>query len=126
MIKFIFFIHRDSGERGIFFKQFIDRINPALTIVFFQDFTGFEAYLKKTPDFQNKEVFILFADSMARLNSLYTFIDLFEGRRLLLVAPDTRSETTSKVLKFWPRFFTHIQDNYDDFCSVIKKIAIKG
>ena len=125
MLKFNLFIHHDSGDNGIFFKQSIERINPAIKIELFLDFTSFEVYLKKPYDFKNNEVFILFADSIERLNRLYTFINFFEGKRLLLVAPDERSETTSKVLKFWPRFFTYIRDNYEDFCSVIKKIAIK-
>jgi len=123
MIKFILFIHHDSGNHGILFKQSIGKINPAINMDFFQDFTSFEVYLKKTVDFQNKEIFTLFADSVMRLGRLYTLIDFFEGKRLLIVSPDSRASTTSKVLKFWPRFFTHIQDNYGDLCSVIQKIA---
>ena len=39
----------------------------------------------------------------------------------MVVGPDEKPETKLKILKLFPRFFTHIQDNYDDLCAVIKK-----
>lgn len=68
-----------------------------------------------------RKLYILFVDSKARLNKLMTFINLLDSRRLLVVGPDEKPETKLKILKLFPRFFTHIQDNYDDLCAVIKK-----
>jgi len=124
MLKIILFIHSDSGDSGKLFKQAIDRIAIVSTVNLFQDFNSFKIHLITPVDFKNKEIFILFADSEARLNKLSVFIDLLEGKRLLLVAPDRKPETTSKILKFLPRFFTYINDDYDDLCAVIKKIII--
>jgi len=125
MLKLILFIDYESGDNGKLFKQAIDRIGLLKTVNIFQDFNSFKMHLIKPDDFKNKEILILFADSEARLNKLSAFINLLEGKRLLLVAPDRKSETTSKILKFHPRFFTHIKDDYDDLCAVIKKIIIK-
>lgn len=123
MLKLILFIHYDSGNKGKLFKQAIGRIDMLNTDNVFKDLNSFKNYLINPYDFKNKEIIVLFADSKARLTKLSAFINLLEGKRLLLVAPDQTPETTSKTLKFMPRFFTYIKDDYDDLCAVIKKMG---
>ncbi len=122
MVKLIIFIHQDSGDSGKLFKKAVDQVDKDVSFELYQDFADFEAHLLRSGKFNIRTFYILFVDSKARLNKLTTFINLLDGRRLLVVGPDEKRETKSKVLKLFPRFFTHIQDNYDDLCAVIKKM----
>jgi len=122
MVKLIIFIHQDSGDHGKLFKKAVDQIDKDVSFDLYQDFASFEAHLLRSGKFTTRRLYILFIDSKARLNKLMTFINLLDGRRLLVVGPDEKPETTSKILKLFPRFFTHIKSNYDDLCAVIKKI----
>jgi len=122
MTKLIIFIHQDSGDSGKLFKKAVDQVDKDVSFELYQDFTSFEAHLLRTGKFSKQTLYILFVDSKARLNKLMTFINLLDGRRLLIVGPDKKPETTSKMLKLFPRFLTYLQSDYDDFCAVIKKM----
>lgn len=125
MIKLILFIHHDSGSEGKTFKRSMDQLDIQADIMLIQDFKTLEMHLIKPPDFVLSELFILLADSNNHLDHLFNFIELLKDKRLLLILPDNQPETISKAHKFWPRFFTYINHNYDDLCSVIKQIENK-
>ncbi len=121
-MSLILFIHQDSSKKGEILKTAISqKINGGnLTIV--KTFNAFKTRLKESPDFIEKEIFILLAESKNRLTELISLIDLLEGRLIILILPDESKATLSRATHFFPRFFTPVSKTYDDLCDVINKM----
>ncbi|MCP4550939.1 MAG: hypothetical protein GY834_02615, partial [Bacteroidetes bacterium] len=107
--------------KGENLKKIIDQKIKEHNIQTFQTFNSFKARLKKASNY-NKEVFILLADSKRRLSKLTSLIDLLENNRIVLIIPDDSKATVSTALQFFPRYFTIINDTYNDLCEVLIKM----
>ena len=123
-MNFILYIHRNASTKGETLKKIIDQNSKGIEIQTLQTFNAFKARVKQVSAYNN-EIFILLADSKKRLNKLTTLIDLLENKRIVLILPDESKETISVALQFIPRYFTFINDTYDDLCAVISKMANK-
>lgn len=82
-------------------------------------------YTLKQPGGFDQKVYVLLAESLRRLQELFCLIDLLDGRRIVLVLPDDAKTTVSIAHRFYPRFFTYINNNYDDLCAVLYKMTNK-
>ena len=120
-MNLILFIHKDSSFEGMNLKKNIDKKLKKFEIQILQTFNSFKARLKQVPDYY-KDVFIVFADSENRLTQLTSLIDLMDSKRILLILPDNSKTTLSIGHKFLPRYFTYVNENYDDLCAVVTKM----
>ncbi|MCP3875749.1 MAG: hypothetical protein GY699_21670 [Desulfobacteraceae bacterium] len=118
----VLFIDQDSSQNGKTFKKILYQHFKELEIQTLQTFNAFKARLKQASNY-DKEVFILFADSKSRLNQLISLIDLLESKRIVLIIPDDSKVTVSIALQFFPRYFTIINDTYNDLCDVLVKMT---
>ena len=118
----IIFIHKESAEKGDILKKAMEQNFHGTEIQIFKTMAALKANLKQVSKYSDKEIFILLADSEKRLTQLIPMIDVFEGRRLILILPNNSQATTSKAHKFFPRYFTYVSNNYDDLCSVLNKM----
>ena len=117
----IFFVHQNACKKGTAFKRAMEQNFKHLDIEFFQTFNVFKARLKQIPVY-DKEIYVLLADSKKRLKELTELIDLLEDRRIVLIIPDNSETTISTAHRFFPRFFTYLDDNYNDLYGVLNKM----
>ena len=118
----IFFVHQDASQKGAKFKKHMEQNFKSPEIEIFQTFNSFKARLKRVSIY-DKEIFVLLADSKNRLKELTSLIDLMEGKRIVLILPDDSDHTTSCAHQFFPRYFTYVNDTYDDLDAVLIKMA---
>jgi len=123
-MKLIVYIHQDSFTKGVVLKKVIEQNYEGFGIQIIQTFNAFKARLKKASNY-NQEIFILLADSKNRLIELTSLIDLLESKRIFLILPDDSKATLSQAHKFFPRYFTYVNDTYADLCAVITKMTNK-
>ena len=123
-MKLILFIHEDTAKNGLVLKKIIQQNFKQIETEVFLTFNAFKNRLKQV-SYYDREIFILLADSKKRLNELTSLIDLMDDKRILLILPDDSKSTVSMAHQFFPRFFTHITDTYDDLCSVLSKMTNK-
>lgn len=121
-MNLILFVHQDASHKGTIFKQRMEQNLKGLGIETFQTFNGFNARLKQVYNY-DKEIYVLLADSKDRLKQLTSLLDLLEGKRILLILPDDSDLTTAAAHHFFPRYFTYVNDTYDDLCAVILKMT---
>jgi hypothetical protein len=54
---------------------------------------------------------------------IYQKFNDMENKRIILILPDDSKAIIKAALKFYPRFFTYINDSYDDLCAVLTKMT---
>jgi hypothetical protein len=120
-MNLILYVHQDASEDGDTFKKIIAQNFSDVQIDSFHTFNMFKAKLKKK-SLYNEEIFILFAETENRLKELFRLIDLLENKRIILILPDQSKTTVSAALNFYPRYFTQINNSYNDLCAVLNKM----
>jgi len=120
-MNLILFAHQDSFNKGATFKRVMDQNFNKIEIQTFQTFNAFKARLKQVSIY-DREIYVLLADSKNRLKELTSLIDLLEGKRIILILPDDSKVSLFMAHQFFPRFFTYINDTYDDLCAVLIKM----
>ncbi|MBA3011038.1 MAG: hypothetical protein KKF12_03150 [Proteobacteria bacterium] len=122
MKKLLVFIHQTAGEKGKRFLSIIqDRIINA-TIETFHTLEAFEIKLKQKNPYFDQQILVLFVDTQVRLDQFYLKKEIFLDKKIVMVLPDKTAETISKVHRFFPRYFTFIEDGYEDICDVLNKM----
>jgi hypothetical protein len=121
-MKLVLFIHSDSRQKGTILETVIGKTFQRENLLVLRSFNGLKARIKQFASFNDIEIFILLADSQKRLKELISLIDLLDGKRLILILPDGLETTLSKGSHFSPRFFTVMNEDYDDLCDVLHKM----
>ena len=121
IMNLILFAHKDASKKGVIFKSIIEQQFKENKIQIFQTFNAFKSRLKQVSIY-DKEIFILLADSKKRLNELTSLINLLESKRIILILSDDSKATIHIAHQFLSRYFTYINDTYDDLCAVLKKM----
>lgn len=122
IMTLILFVHQDATQNGAKFKKHMEQNFKSFEIEIFQTFNTFKARLKLV-SLYDKEIFVLLAESKDRLKELTLLIDLMEGKRIVLILPDDSDHTTSCAHHFYPRYFTYVNDTYDDLDAVLIKMT---
>ena len=126
MTRLILFIHQNSEKKGRTFLKIIrERINNT-KIEICPSIEKFEQKLKQYKPYLDTEIVVLFADNEDRLNRLYEKKNIFQDKKIVIVLPKSKNhEIAPFVHKFFPRYFTFIDDKYDDLCEVLNKMVIQ-
>ena len=122
IMNLILFVHKDASKKGVILKSIIEQQFKENKIEIFQTFNAFKSRLKQVSIY-DKEIFILLADSKDRLKKLIPLIDMLNDRRIVLILSDDSKATISIAHQFFPRYFTYMNDTYDDLCAVLKKMT---
>ncbi|MFN2359304.1 MAG: hypothetical protein ABR534_16365, partial [Desulfotignum sp.] len=78
-----------------------------------------------TPSME-KPIVVLFIHNIGRLNDLYEKKELLQDKKIVLVLPAKKShDTISIVHRFSPRYFTDMDDQYEDLCDVLHKMIVQ-
>jgi len=125
MTKISLFLHQDSGKKGQIFLKILQKKLNDIKIDIYPNIESFQKKCKQHNLYFEKEIIVLFADNEDRLKQLYEKKDIFQDKKIVFVLPDMHQENLSFVHKFFPRYFTFIDDKYDDLCDVLNKMAIR-
>ncbi len=123
-MSLVLFVHEDaSRQREALQKKMAEYFGEHI-MQMVHTFNALK-YILKQPGGCDQEVYVLLAESPRRLKELFRLIDLLDGRRIVLILPDDAKTTVSMAHRFYPRFFTYINNNYDDLCAVLYKMINK-
>lgn len=125
MTRLIFFIHKKSGESGRIFLKIMEKKMKNTKIEVCHSIKTFENKLKQYNTYLDKEIVVLFADNEERLNQLDIKKNILQDKKTIIVLPEKNQQTLSKAHKFFPRYFTFIDNKYDDLCDVLDKMLIQ-
>lgn len=117
----ILFIHQEAAHQG---EALHTKMTQNFGVNSIQAVHTINAltHILKQPVGCDQKVYVLLADSLQRLQELYSLFTLLDGRRIVLVIPDDTKETISLAHQFYPRFFTYSNTAYDDLCAVLYKM----
>ena len=121
-MKFIIYYHKDAVELGQKLNNMLEKNFSRFECQIFQTSTSLKERFKLVRDYNEKEIYILLADSQGRLKELTALVDFIEDKCLILILPDETRSTLSKAYGLFPRFCTKISENYDDLCRVLNKM----
>ena len=121
-MKFVIYYHKDIYKSGEILQNIMDQNYSRFERQTLQTFNSLKEKFKNGCDYNEKEIFILFADTHGRLNQLSSLIDLMEDKCLILILADESRSTLSKAYGLFPRFCTKISDNYDELCRILNKM----
>ena len=119
------YVHQDASKKGSLLIKVLEKNFKNLEIESFRTFNALKERLKQVSIY-NEEIYVLLADTKKRLNELTGLVDLLESKRIILILPNHSKTTLSSALKFFPRFFTPVSDNYHDLCDVLTKMIDQG
>ncbi len=123
-MKFIIFIHNESSVAGIPLTQAIYNEFNSMELQFIRSVDALK--VKSIQTLRDSEnIFVLFVDSIQRFENLIPLAPFFDGKCLLLIIPDESERSLSYAHKFYPRFFTDINNGYEALCEVLHKMVKK-
>ncbi|WP_446012201.1 hypothetical protein [Candidatus Electrothrix sp.] len=123
-MNLILFVHQEASQQGEALQKKMAKYFGENIIQLVHTFNALRHMLKQ-PEGGDQEVYVLLAESPRRLQELFCLINLLDGRRIVLILPDDDKTTVSMAHRFYPRFFTYINNNYDDLCAVLYKMINK-
>ncbi len=121
-MNLVLFIHEDAYETGnVLESRISDRTDSAL-IEKFHTFNALKTRLKRITPYGDTDIFILMAETRYRLAEFVSLIDFLADKRLILVIPDDSRGTLTAVHKLFPRYFTVLNETYEDLGDVLNKM----
>jgi hypothetical protein len=121
IMDLVFFIHQDAAENGSTLKQVIDKRFNGKQIQMLRTVDALETRLREGHDYYD-EIFILLAESKERLRGFAPSKELLIAKRIIFILPDESKPTLSIACRFFPRYFTYVNDTYSDLCAVLGKM----
>ena len=126
MRKIILFVDRDSGEKGRFFLNIIQKRMPGIKMQICRTVDTCVTEINRTKSYMENPIIVLFTDNEACLEDLYEKKQIFQDKKIVMVLPrEKKQENTAVVHRFFPRYFTYMDDQYDDLCDVLHKMAVQ-
>lgn len=124
MKRILLFLNQNAGEKGQkFFSIVQDKLNGAKIIVC-PDIQSLLTRLKHKT-YMGKQIIVLFLDNLDHLNTFQKVKDVFVDQKIVIVLPDNHQENINSIHKLYPRYFTFIDNKYDDLCEVLNKMIVQ-
>ena len=126
MRKIIIFVDRDSGEKGRFFLKIVQKRMPGIKMQICRTVDTCVTEVNRTKSYMENPIIVLFTDNEDRLEDLYEKKQIFQDKKVVMVLPrDKKQENTAVVHRFFPRYFTYMDDQYEDLCDVLHKMVVQ-
>jgi len=107
-----------AGER---LRRAIELRVPVEQVTTFMTINSLERKLRQPA--HGLTIAVLLAASRQDLLELYAIKDLLDDIKIILILPDSESETTALGHKLSPRFISYISGNFDDVGAVLRKMV---
>lgn len=122
MKRILILIDQTSGEKGKIFLKIIQKRIISARIEICSSIEVLERALKLKIAYFDKEIILLFADSITCLDQLYLKKQMLIYKKIVMVLPDNGAQIMAKAHRFFPRYFSFVDDQYDDLCDVLNKM----
>ncbi len=126
MCRIIFFLHHEAGRENKGIADAVKQHLPDIPLDICPTVDAFQAHLRHPDPRPGALLYLILADSLDRLGQLLPLAGLLEGKRLVLILPDSRKSTRSSASRLWPRYMTDVDGNRSDLCAVLGKMAGSG
>ncbi len=126
MRKLILYVDRDSGEKGRFFLKIIQKRMPGIKMHICRTVDTCVTEVNRTKSYMESPIIVLFTDNEDRLDDLYDKKQIYQDKKIVMVLPrEKKRDNTAVVHRFFPRYFTYMDDQYDDLCDVLHKMIVQ-
>lgn len=106
-----------AGER---LQEVIELMAPQEQVETFITVDGLDRKLRQPV--HGVGIAVLLATSKKELLELYSLKDLLNDVKIILILPDSESETTTLAHKLWPRFTSYLDSDFKDVGAVLRKM----
>jgi hypothetical protein len=126
MRKLIVYVDRDSGEKGRFFLKIIQKRMPGIKMHICRTVDTCVTEVNQTKSYMESPIIVLFTDNEDRLDDLYDKKQIYQEKKIVMVLPrEKKRDNTAAIHRFFPRYFTYMDDQYDDLCDVLHKMIVQ-
>ncbi|MEE4363263.1 MAG: hypothetical protein V2J08_04980 [Desulfotignum sp.] len=126
MRKLIVYVDRDSGEKGRFFLKIIQKRMPGIKMHICRTVDTCVTEVNQTKSYMESPIIVLFTDNEDRLDDLYDKKQIYQDKKIVMVLPrEKKRDNTAVIHRFFPRYFTYMDDQYDDLCDVLHKMIVQ-
>jgi len=126
MKKIILFVDRSSGEKGRFFLKVIQKRLPGIKMQVCRSVTSCVTEINQTKPYVENLIIVFFTDNDDRLDDLYEKKHIFQDKKIVMVLPQKNNREISAIVhRFFPRYFTFMDDQYGDLCDVLNKMIVQ-
>ncbi len=126
MRKLILYVDRDSGEKGRFFLKIIQKRMPGIKMHICRTVDTCVTEVNRTKPYMESPIIVLFTDNEDRLDDLYEKKQIIQDKKIVMVLPREKKRDNSAIVhRFFPRYFTYMDDQYDDLCDVLHKMIVQ-
>ncbi|MFO7910723.1 MAG: hypothetical protein R6V15_01020 [Desulfotignum sp.] len=126
MRKLILYVDRDSGEKGRFFLKIIQKRMPGIKMHICRTVDTCVTEVSRTKSYMESPIIVLFTDNEDRLDDLYDKKQIYQDKKIVMVLPrKIKQDNTAIAHRFFPRYFTYMDDQYDDLCDVLHKMIVQ-
>ncbi len=126
MRKLILYVDRDSGEKGRFFLKIIQKRMPGIKMHICRTVDTCVTEVNQTKSYMESPIIVLFTDNEDRLDDLYDKKQIYQDKKIVMVLPrEKKRDNTAVIHRFFPRYFTYMDDQYDDLCDVLHKMIVQ-
>jgi hypothetical protein len=119
-MNLVLYANAKNGS-GIRLQRVIESTVPEEQVKTFITVDGLVHMLRQSA--HGVSIAVLSAASRQELLELYSLKDLFKDIRIILILPDSESETMTIGHKLGPRFISYIDGNYNDVSMVLRKMV---
>ena len=122
MIRFILFIHRDSGSEGRVLENAVRDRFQAVHREVCPDVASLRKALTLPSPYGDLTAIVLLTETPERLEELDQVFDHLEGKKLLLILPDMEKSSFVAAFRMRPRYITQRSKTFSDVCDVLEKM----
>ncbi len=110
---------RDIGP-GIKLQEAIRAVLKKNELTICRDLRNFEDCLRRP--MCGRGIAVLFAESDNDLSDLFSIQELLMDLSIIFIVPDRAPETLSKAHRFFPRYVTSTENDFDDVKMVLERM----
>jgi hypothetical protein len=122
MIRFILYIHGDSGAEGQALEQAVRTRFASVQREVCPDLEALREALKKPSPYGDLTAFVLLAETPERLEDLLELIQFLENKQVLIILPDMEKSSFVNAFLMRPRYITQRSKTFTDVCDVLEKM----
>lgn len=123
MVRFVFMIHSAAGKTGGRLEKTMKDRFSNIEQEYYGNADAFGERLSRPRCYMEYVIYIVFADTMARIKELMAIKELLEGKRLLLIVTGNQKKMLSMAHQLHPRFISCDTDRFEELGDVLEKMA---
>lgn len=122
MQPIVLFVDADADAVGGRLFNSLQRSMPAARIERVNHIENLKSRMQQPVRSGRGDLYVLLADTPARLQQLASIPDFFIDRYAVLILPDSKNRTLADAHRLRPRFVGFVDDDFEHLCAVVRKM----